>query len=145
MFEDFARITSETFKYAFRPSDLARCYRNLAFYYVERKDYKVAVCCLLFSIQFANYEMVNSELYYISQQMGEMYRPSNDELVSYFKENQIPYDADEAVLKIAYAYGMYFFESNDIESANYFLQIVGTYVDDKDLNQTLQTIASNLK
>ena len=42
MIDEFARLTKEIFKYAYRPEDLARCYRNMAYYFVEIKEYKVA-------------------------------------------------------------------------------------------------------
>lgn len=140
MIEDFGRLTRETFKYAYRSAALARCYRNMAYYFVEIKDYKAAVCCLLFSGQFEKSEIVSAELYYISQQTGEMYQPTRDELDEYFKKNDIPFGPPEDALKIAYAYGMHFHEEDDDASTVYFLSIVAEFVDDKEINEILDEI-----
>lgn len=140
MIEDFGRLTRETFRYAYRPADLARCYRNMAYYFVEIKDYKTAVCCLLYSGQFEKSEMVSAELYYISQQTGEMFQPSEDELDECFKKNKIPFGPEEEVLKVAYAYGMHFHEAGDDASTAYFLGIVSGFVDDKEINAILDGI-----
>lgn len=145
LLEDFARFTRDTFKYAYRPEDLARCYRNMSYYFVEKKEYKAAVCCLMFSAQFAKSEIVNSELYYISQEMGEMYNPSGDEIEECFKKYDIPFGPEEEMLKTAYAYGMHFYEQGDLQSAAYFLSIVGIYVNDDKLNKILDEIASRIK
>lgn len=143
MIEDFGRLTREIFKYAYRPADLARCYRNMAYYFVEVKDYKAAVCCLLFSGQFEKSEMVSAELYYISQVTGEMYQPSGDELNECFKKNAIPFGPAEEALKIAYAYGMHFHEAGDDDSTAYFLGIVADFVDDEKINAILEKIGAN--
>ena len=140
MIEDFGRLTRETFTYAYRSAALARCYRNMAYYFVEIKDYKAAVCCLLFSGQFEKSEIVSAELYYISQQTGEMYQPTRDELDEYFKKNDIPFGPPEDALKIAYAYGMHFHEEDDDASTVYFLSIVAEFVDDKEINEILDEI-----
>ena len=140
MIEDFGKYTREIFKYVYSPDDLARCYRNMAYYFVELKDYKAAVCCLLYSSQFEKSEMVSSELYFISQQTGEMYQPSLGELSECFMENEIPLGPSEEVLKLAYSYGMHFHESGDDAGAEYFLRIVDCFIDDKELNTILKDI-----
>ncbi len=142
MTEDFGKLTREVFRYAFRPADLARCYRNMAYYFVEIKEYKAAVCCLLFSDQFEKSEMVSSELYYIIQQTGETYRPTNDEVVECFKKNDIPLGPAEDVLKIAYAYGMHFHEKGDDAGTAYFLKIIAGFVDSKEINEILEGIGA---
>ena len=144
MLDEFAKLTKETFKYAYYPKDLARCYRNMAFYLVEKKEYKAAVCCLLFANQFDKTDVGNSELYYISQEMGEVYNPTQGDLVNYFEENEIPYGPEEEIIKIAYSYGMHFYENDDLNTAAYFLSIAAAYVDDEELNKTLKDISQKM-
>ena len=129
--EEFKDITKGIFKYAYRPEDLARCYRNMGYYFVEVKDYDTAVCCLLFSMHFAKSEMVSSELYYISQVSGKMYQPTEEELGKHFEEHDIPYGPEIEMLKIAYAYGQHFYEQGDMASAEYFLGIFVSFIQDE--------------
>lgn len=142
MIKEFGEITRSVFKYAFRPADLARCYRNMAFYFVENKEYKVAVCCLLYSIQFEKSEMVSSELYYISQKTGEMYNPSEDELKKHFKTHGIPTGPEVEMLKNAYAYGMHFHDHGDDDNAVYFFEIFAAFINDDEVNKILEEIAA---
>ena len=135
MLEEFKDITKNAFKYAYRPEDIARCYRNMSFYFVEVKDYDTAVCCLLFSMQYEKSQMVNSELYYISQVTGKMYQPSEEELSKHFKDNEIPFGPEIEMLKIAYAYGQHFYEQGDMASAEYFLGIFVSFIQDEKAQQ----------
>ena len=131
MIEEFKDITRNIFKYAYRPEDMARCYRNMSYYFVEIKDYDTAVCCLLFSMQYGKSEMVNSELYYISQMTGKMYKPTEEELAKHFEEHEIPFGPEIEMLKIAYAYGQHFYEQGDMQSAVYFLGIFVSFIQDE--------------
>ena len=133
MIEEFKDITMGIFKYAYRPADLARCYRNLGYYFVEMKDYETAVCCLLFSMQFAKSEMVNSELYYISQMIGKLYDPTDDELDEHFDRYHIPHGPEIEMLKIAYSYGRHFFETGDMSMAAYFLEIFTDFIKEDEV------------
>ena len=138
MMDDFALLTRDVFNYAFRPEDLARCYRNMAYYYTETKEYKLAVCCLMYSNEFEKSEMVSSELYYISQVTGEMYQPTQEELNKCFEDNSIPSAPNEEIMKLAYAYGKQLYEQGDYVTAGYFLGIVAGFFDDKEVNKMIE-------
>ena len=132
MLEEFKDISMGIFKYAYRPEDLARCYRNMSYYFVEVKNYDLAVCCLLFSMHFSKSEMATSELYYISQVTGKLYEPTGDEIRQHFDENGIPFGPDHDVLRIAYSYGRHFYEHGEMETAAYFLEIFTSHIPDEE-------------
>ena len=136
--DDFLDCTKKIFKYAFRPADLARCYRNLSYYFVEKKEYETAVCCLLFSTQFEKHDLVQSELYYISQVSGKMFNPTEEELNKCFEENEIPLGPNVEILKIAYGYGRHFYESGNMDAAAYFLSIFANFINDEEANKMLE-------
>ncbi len=136
--EDFLDCSKKIFKYAFRPADLARCYRNLSYYFVEKKKYETAVCCLLFSTQFEKHDLVQSELYYISQVSGKMYNPTEEELNKCFEDNEIPSGPNVEILKIAYGYGRHFYESGNMDAAAYFLSIFASFINDEEANKMLE-------
>ena len=142
LIEDFGKLTRDVFKIAYRPDDLARCYRNMGYYFVEMKEYKAAVCCLLFSSQFEKNDMVQSELYYISQVSGETFNPTNDELHEIFEKHGIPYGPEIEILKAAYGYGRAFYEKGDMQTAGYFLNIFTSFIDDESANKMMEDIKS---
>ena len=143
LIDEFGRLTRDIFKIVFHPDKLARCYRNLAYYYVEKQDYKTAVCCLLYSGLFEKNEHVASELYYISQTSGENYNPTREELHATLEEHDIPFGPDEEILKAAYYYGMKFNEQGDKDTAGYFLSIFATYINDDEVNKILEAISGD--
>lgn len=140
MLEDFAALTRKCFKFVFKPKDLARCYRNMAYYFVEIEDYKAAVCCLKFSGQFENNEMISSELYYISQKTGEVYNPNEEDFDKVFKKYSIPVGPELEVLKLAYSYGKHFYEQQDDNGTAYFWGIFADFIDDEEVNNVLKVI-----
>ena len=143
--EEFHDCTKNIFKYAFRPDDVARCFRNLSYYYVEKKDYETAVCCLLFSIQFAKHDIVQSELYYIGQVSGKIYNPTDEELHKHFEAEEIPFGPNIEILKVAYGYGRHFYEEGNMDAAGYFLGIFSNFIDDDEANRMLEDIKAKLE
>lgn len=143
--EDFHECTKKIFKYAFRPADLARCYRNLSYYFVEKKDYETAVCCLFFSTHFEKHDLVQSELYYISQVSEKMYEPTEEELKKHFDDNDIPFGPNVEILRIAYGYGKHFYDDGNMDAAVYFLSIFADFVNDDEANRMLEDARSKME
>ena len=46
--------TSDALKYSYYPQDIARCYRNLGYYYVEENDMKTAMALYIYSMEFGS-------------------------------------------------------------------------------------------
>ena len=60
----------EAFKYAFRPKPLARCFRNIGYYFSEEEMWQEATCCYTLSLQFdRDSEVAFSELLYIQEKI----------------------------------------------------------------------------
>ena len=144
--DEFMDVTKKTFKYAFRPKDLARCYRNLSYCFVERKEYEAAVCCLIFSTYFEKNDIVQAELYYINQVSGKNFNPTEDDIKKHFDENGILLGPEIEMLKIAYGYGRHFYEEGNYQFAGYMLEIFKGFVDNNDeVNSIMKEIAQKLK
>lgn len=136
--ETFKELTKKIFKIAFRRKTLARCYRNMGYYFVEKQMYSEAMNCYYFSLMFEDSPSAQSELFYISSQTGvELKDPSKEELENTFRMNDIPFGADDDVLKIAYTYGKACYESGEYEPAEYFLEIVREFIDDDNIDKMI--------
>ena len=140
--EQFFILTKEAFKIAFRPTDLARCYRNLGYYFVEKKLWSEAIACNLLSLEYDNEaKAAQSELYYINNATdGKIPEPSIEEVKEYGKKYGFPLGADKDILGISYSYGKHFLEQNKPNAARYFLSI--TY--DLTGNQSIKEIIEKL-
>ena len=103
-YEQFYELTKSQFKYAYRREDIARCYRNLGFYFVEKEEYSVASACLLTSLMYEDdNKMAQSELYYIQNKAPDYEKPTPDLLDKYSEKYGYPVRADENVVGLAAA------------------------------------------
>ena len=123
--DTFYKLTKNIFRISFRPDDLAHCYRNLGFYFVEKELWREAMGCYLLSLQYDR-ESKNamSELYYIHDKTGNKIKePTLVELKALAEQHGFPMGADKDILGLSYAYGKHFAEQKDFAAARYFWQI----------------------
>ena len=64
-FNEFILRTSDALKYSYYPQDIARCYRNLGYYYVEENDFKTALALYVYSMEFEASPLAYTEINYI--------------------------------------------------------------------------------
>ncbi len=88
--ETFYTITKNTYDKIFLPSDLARYYRSVGFYFIEKENYNLATCLFLYSLSFEDTDMAKSEIMYIKQKTGSLNIPEPDVTKNILEENNIP-------------------------------------------------------
>ena len=54
--------TSDALKYAYYPQDIARCYRNLAYYYIEENNLKTALALFIYSMEYEPSPLAYAEI-----------------------------------------------------------------------------------
>lgn len=64
--------TSDALKYSYYPQDIARCYRNLGYYYVEENDMKTAMALYIYSMEFEASPLAYAEIKSIQSKTGNM-------------------------------------------------------------------------
>lgn len=123
--DEFFRLTMQIFPNVYRSKHLARCYRNIGYYFVEKKQWKVAASCLLLSLHYdKENSMAQSELWFIQQKAGDDFSmPSNEEIVDVVKQYNIPLGADRDVVGIAIGIGEDSEKDGQIAAAKYFYDI----------------------
>ena len=82
-FKPFFKYTNDALKYATSSQLLARGYRNLGFYYIEKDNLELATALFKFSLIFENNDMAYSELNYIESLGYNTSQVDND--FTYFK------------------------------------------------------------
>lgn len=139
--DKFFEKTIEAFKIAIHAPEVARCFRNLGYYFVEKKLYPEAIATYLLSTRFEKEsKQVQSELYYINKITGGIQEPSYEDIKKYAEKYGFPTGADEDVLGLAYAYGMHFAEKGQNEPARYFTSILYELTQDDDVKTMLDSI-----
>lgn len=140
--EQFAAITKETFKYAFHSTDVARCYRNLGYYFIEKKLYSEATGCYLMSLQFEqDNKTAQSELYYIQTKAPKGFKqPTIDDIKQYGEKYGFPVGVANDVLGLAFAYGKHFAEDGQKEGALYCFNVAYELTDDEDIKKIMDDL-----
>lgn len=138
-FDQFRELTLMAFDYAFTREALARCYRNLGYYFIERELYKEAMACYLLSMEYDKENQYGmSELYYIQQKTGKkLEEPTEKELYEYAEKYKFPIGPSGDVLGIAIAHGKLFLENDNIEAAKYCFEIVYELTQNKAIKELL--------
>ena len=122
--EEFKRLSEEAFRIAFRARDIARCYRNLGFYYIEEKEYRTAVVCYALSNRYHAGSEAAGELEYIASETGGDLKPPTDaEIVTEAETHGIPLVPNESVVTLAAIYARYH-QKNQPEKEEYFRNIL---------------------
>ena len=96
-FNKFIIYTSDALKYAYYPQDLARCYRNLGYYYIEENQFDVAAALFKYSMKYEMSIMAYSELQYIESK-GHSIDITLSEAVSILEDKNIQIGVNPFVL-----------------------------------------------
>ena len=139
--ENFYDNTIEAFRIAFRSADVARCFRNIGYYFVEKKLYSEAKAAYFLSMSYDNQSgQAQSELYYISQMAGNIPDPGINEAKKYSEKYGFPLGVDENILKIAYSYFYKFKEIGQMDGAEYCGSIIYDLTHDEEIKKMLDSL-----
>ena len=146
--EAFKRLTAAIFSIAYKRREIARCYRNIGYYFVEQQMWDEAVGCYLLSMSFAEAEgryQAEQELHYIYEETkGEAERPSIGAMRSYGEKYGFPIGPDEKVIETAMLYGKTMLAQKKFQHASYFLDIAYKLTENKEIKQVLDGVNEQL-
>ena len=138
----FYKFTLQIFPRIYSSEHLARCYRNLGYYFVERRLWKVAAGCYLLSINYSTEsKQAQSELWYIQQKAGENFSlPTPEDVKRFAEQYKFPLGADEDVVGIAVELGKHAFKNGQLDAAKYFFGIAYDLTNVDELKEILDTL-----
>lgn len=124
-FKRYLEINLKALSQAYTASKLARCYRNLGYYYVEKENYELATALYSFSVRYdKESNIAMAALQYISHKTGErVIPPSFERCGELFAENGIQFGPSEAVLNIAVSLGDQARDAQAFKEAGYYYSI----------------------
>lgn len=147
--EKLKELTIAIFPIAYKRREIAHCYRNLGYYFVEKQMWDEAVGCYLLSMSFADAEgryQAELELKYIHDETeGQAQRPSIGALRSYGEKYGFPIGPDSKIIETAMQYGKTMLANKKYEHAQYFLDIAYKLTESKELKELLDGINKAMK
>ncbi len=122
----YLEITVRALSQAYTPKNLARCYRNLGYYYVEKENYELAVALYCFSVKFDKKNQIpEAALQYIQHKWGKRVVPPNfEQCRNLFAQHGIQLGPNEKVLSIAVTLGDRARDAQSYDEANYYYTLV---------------------
>lgn len=141
--DEFYKLAADMFKKAYRPRDVARCYRNIGFVFIERQLWPVAKLCYLLSLKYDDQaKQALNELAYIDDKAGaKVEAPGQKEAVELAAQYGFPFGADPDVVRQAYHYGKIMLEDKKYESAKYYLGIAYQLAPLEEIRKLLEQIS----
>ena len=138
----FYELTKEIFGFAYTSNAVARCYRNLGYFFSKKELYKESIGCYLMSLEYDPMSRSGrSELFNIMEMTkGDVVDPTLDELKEYGEAYGFPIGPDPNVVSLAYALGKRFVDERDFELAEYFLNIAYELSGDTDIKMMIDTL-----
>jgi len=100
LLEEYKDKTLGFFSKLYDPHDLARFYRNLGYYYIEREEWELAKAIYIYSMRFDNSDKAKNELIYIIQKSNSQELPNPEKVKSMLEKYYIPTKISERNLKI---------------------------------------------
>lgn len=146
--ETFKKLTAAIFPIAYKRRELAHCYRNIGYYFVEKQYYEEAVGSYLLSMSFADAEgryQAEQELKYIyDETKGEAKRPSIGAMRSYGEKYGFPIGPDAKIIETALLHGKTMLAEKKYQHAAYFLDIAYKLTENKEIQQVLDEVNTYL-
>ncbi len=145
-FDEYLKWTKQILKFVYSASDIARCYRNLGYYYTEIEKYDIASALYYLSIEYEQTEIANAELFYIAKQTGTVpQKLPTQEMKELFEKYHIPFGADKDVLGIAYQMGKSCYEEKEYYGAYFCFHVLFELTKDEEIQKMLQQLETLLK
>ncbi len=140
--ENFFKLTINSFKIAFRPQNVARCFRNLGYYFAEKELYSETKAAYIMSLQFErNSEQALKELYYIDEKTNhKLEKPPIEKFKEYSEQYGFPIGVDLNVLNLAYQCGIKSLENKNPDGARYFFSILYDLTHDPEIKAALDKL-----
>lgn len=146
--EKFFQLTIETFKIAFNKKDIARCFRNLGYYFIEKKLWTEAVCCYKMSLGCdGQVKSAYSELDFINKTAGDCVKDTGyDVFCEIAKKYGFPTGGgNPAIFHLACEYGIQCFDEKDWNFAEYYLNIAYGIFEHPEVKKKLDVISEKKK
>lgn len=132
-------VIKEAIQVSATPNSLSRCYADLGYYCIEKKDYDSAVCFYYESLLFAPHPGVQAELMHISNiTQKKVQPPLRTEVLEAFKKYGIAPGPDKDLLAVAAALSQEAIKRKDKELSRFYLLILYGLTGDEEVGGLIE-------
>ena len=142
-FKPFFKYTNDALKYATSSQLLARGYRNLGFYYIEKDNLELATALFKFSLIFENNDMAYSELNYI-ESLGYNTSQVDNDFIRILNKYDIQMGPSELVFDTLIELIRKAQEENNISEVLSLYSILYDLTKDEDIKKTINQIRNGM-
>lgn len=142
-FNRFFLLNMESLKYAYSLKDLARAYRNIAYYYLEEYNLEVASAFYNYSLKFDNNKNAIKELQYIKSRGLEM-DSDDEEIDEIIKSKNVQLGANPFILDSLETLSFYFDSKGFYNHALYFYRILYDLTNDNLILGRINSIQNKI-
>lgn len=144
-YKNYLYWSKRIIQYASSSKELARGYRNIAYYYCDIEEYEKSAAIYYFSRYFEENKQVTSELFYIAERLGKLPEaPEAEYIEKLFNQEDIQYGASDFVIGAAYQIAQACLENNDTQQAIYYLFVVYDLTHDDKIRDLIEKLKSRL-
>lgn len=132
--ESFGRVNREAFQQAFRPQDLARCYRNEGALLLHREDWQGAWYAFLLSLNYQDSEEAKTELQSLAEAQKLDGKPATrEDLAAFAQKEGIPLGPNVEILRLAAGGAQTCHQAGREKEAEYYLDVIRPFLSEKDM------------
>lgn len=143
-FNKFVMYTTEALTYSYYPQDIARCYRNLAYYFIEENKFDIAVGLLKYSMTFEMSVMAHSELHYIESK-GHNIDITLEDAIEIIKDNNIQLGVNPFILETLNELAGEYEKNKLYAQAIYFYELIFNLTNDEKIAEKIKDNEGKIK
>lgn len=137
-FNEFIIRTSDALKYAYYPQDIARCYRNLGYYYVEENQMETALALYIYSMEYEGSPIAYAEIKFI--QSREDIKLTLNECIDIIKSKNIQLGVNPFILECLDELIDEYEKNNLTNQLLYFLELKFDITNDEKILEKINII-----
>jgi tetratricopeptide (TPR) repeat protein len=142
-FNEYVIRTSDALKFSYYPQDIARCYRNLGYYYVEENEMKTALALYIYSMEYEASPLAYAEIKYI--QSKNNLELSLKESIKIIESKNIQLGVNPYILDCMDELIAEYEENKLYNQLLYFLELKFDITNDRKILEKINQMQKNIK
>ena len=142
-YNKYYMFVSDALKYAYYPQDIARCYRQLGFYYIEENQMEIALALFIYSMEYELSPQAYSEINYIQSKNSEL-KLNLDECINIIKNKNIQLGVNPFVLDTLYELADEYEKNRLYSQSLYYYEIIYDLTNDENILEKIKNITSKI-
>lgn len=142
-FNKFVMYTTEALTYSYYPQDIARCYRNMGYYYIEENQLDIAVSLFRYSMVFEMNVMAYSELNYIESR-GQDIDMSLEDSINLLKSKNIQIGPNPFILETLSEFASEYEANNLYNQSIYFYELLLNLTKDEEILEKIKKLETKI-